>query len=209
VRGRILPSTLENITLCAEVKQILADGHTEWKIVEGESALPKADGQIERVYLQPAHARAYPEAVRALLQADLIVAGPGSFFTSVLPNLLVDSIREAICASSAVRIYVCNVATQAGETDGYSVVDHMRKLEQHAGNAFPVALANRNYDPSKPPSGNATWVTLPAGDAPTSFRIFAGDVVDSERPWRHDSAKLATELMAAYDQLRAERSSES
>ena len=104
------------------------------------------------------------------------------------------------------RIYVCNVATQAGETDGYSVVDHLRKLEQHAGNAFPVALANRNYDPSKPPSANSTWVTLPAGDAPTGFRIFAGDVVDSARPWRHDSAKLAAELMAAYDQLRAEQS---
>lgn len=205
VRGRILPSTLENITLCAEIKQTQPDGRTEWKIVEGESALPKAEGQIERVYLQPAHVRAYPEAVRALLQADLIVAGPGSFFTSVLPNLLVDSIREAICASSAVRVYVCNVATQAGETDGYSVVDHLRKLEQHAGNAFPVALANSNYDPAKPPSGNSTWVALPAGDAPAGFRIFAGDVVDSERPWRHDSTKLATELMAAYDQLRAEQ----
>ncbi|MCB0041369.1 MAG: YvcK family protein [Caldilinea sp.] len=205
VRGRILPSTLENVTLCAEVRQAQPDGSMEWRIVEGESALPRAAGQIERVYLQPAHARAYPEAVRALLQADLIVAGPGSFFTSVLPNLLVDSIRDAICASSAVRIYVCNVATQAGETDGFSVVDHLRKLDEHAAGAFPVALANSNYDVSRPPSGNSDWVTLPPGDPPRAYRVFTDDVVDSERPWRHDSAKLAGAVMSAYETLRAEK----
>ncbi|MFO7631196.1 MAG: YvcK family protein [Caldilinea sp.] len=203
VRGRILPSTLENVTLCAEIKRATEDGRTEWLTVQGESNLPKSGGQIERVYLQPAYARAYPEAVRALLQADLIVAGPGSFYTSVLPNLLVESIRDAIIASSAVRIYVCNVATQAGETDGYTVLDHMVKLRQHAGDAFTMALANDNYDTEKPPAHNTCWVTLPDASDGGEVQIFTGDVVDVERPWRHDSVKLAARLMEVYSQLAA------
>jgi len=202
VRGRILPSTLESVTLCAEVKRTTAEGHTEWMMVEGESNVPEAGGQVERVYLQPAHARAYPEAIRALLQADLIVAGPGSFFTSVLPNLLVESIRDAITASAAMRIYICNVATQHGETDGYSVLDHLHKLRQHAGDAFMMTLANDNYTLTTPPAHNASWVTLPvAGEAVEDFTIFTGDVVDVERPWRHDSHKLAARLMAVYQEF--------
>ena len=180
-----------------------ADGHVEWVMVEGESNVPKAGGQVERVYLQPAHVRAYPEAIRALLQADLIVAGPGSFFTSVLPNLLVESIRDAITASAAMRIYICNVATQHGETDGFSVLDHLRKLHQHAGDAFMMTLANDNYTLDKPPAHNASWVTLPAPDEPTEFTIFTGDVVDVERPWRHDSQKLAARLIAVYQEFTA------
>jgi uncharacterized cofD-like protein len=201
VRGRILPSTLESVTLCAEIKRTTPDGQTEWLMVEGESNLPEAHGQVERVYLQPAHARAYPEAIRAILQADLIVAGPGSFFTSVLPNLLVESIHNAIAASAAVRIYICNVATESGETDQYSVVDHLHKLRQHVGDAFTMALANDNYTLEKPPAHNATWVTLPAAGEATEFQIFTGDVVDVARPWRHDSAKLAARLMEVYTEL--------
>ncbi len=201
VRGRILPSTLENVTLCAEIKRTTPDGQTEWLMVEGESNLPEAHGQVERVYLKPAHARAYPEAIRAILQADLIVAGPGSFFTSVLPNLLVEAIHDAIAASSAVRLYICNVATESGETDQYSVIDHLHKLRQHAGDAFTMALANDNYTLEKPPAHNATWVTLPAAGEATEFQIFTGDVVDVARPWRHDSAKLAARLMEVYAEL--------
>jgi uncharacterized cofD-like protein len=203
VRGRILPSTLEDVTLCAEITRTTEDGGVEWLTVQGEDNLPKAAGRVERVYLQPAHARAYPEAIRAILQADLIVAGPGSFYTSVLPNLLVESIRDAISASSAVRLYICNVATQVGETDNYSVLDHMTKLRQHAGDAFTMALANDNYDVDKQPSHNTRWVTLTDVDQQTEFTIFTGDVVDAERPWRHDSAKLAARLMEVYNQLAA------
>ncbi|MFM7581856.1 MAG: uridine diphosphate-N-acetylglucosamine-binding protein YvcK [Caldilinea sp.] len=203
VRGRVLPSTLENVTLFAEVKRLLADGHVEWGVVQGESNMSLAGGQIERVYLQPAHARAYPEAIRAILQADLIVAGPGSFYTSVLPNLLVDAIRDAILASAAVRIYVCNVATQAGETDGYTVLDHLLKLRQHAGEAFTAALANHNYDLTRSPGGQASWVTLPAAGEAAGFQIFTGDIVDSARPWRHDSQKLAASLLEVYRKLAA------
>jgi uncharacterized cofD-like protein len=126
-----------------------------------------------------------------------LLRGRGSFFTSVLPNLLVESIRDAITASSAMRIYICNVATQQGETDGFSVLDHLRQLRQHVGEAFMMALANDNYTLDKPPAHNASWVTLPASEEPTEFTIFTGDVVEIERPWRHDSAKLAARLMAS------------
>ena len=202
VRGRVLPSTLENVTLCAEVRRSRADGSEEWVIVEGESKLPKAEGQIERVFLNPEQARAYPEAIRALLQADLIVAGPGSFFTSVMPNLLVRGVRDAISAAPAPRIYICNVATQAGETDGFSVADHMRKLREHAGDAFTMVLANDSYDPEHPPSENSQWVTLPLQSEALDFCLFTGDVTDSQQPWRHDSDKLAARLMAVYATLK-------
>jgi uncharacterized cofD-like protein len=204
VRGRVLPGTLEDVTLCAEVRRLRPDGEVELVTVEGESMLPQAHGQIERVYLKQGRARAYPEAIRAILQADLIVAGPGSFFTSVLPNLLVGGVRDAICASRAPRLYICNVATQAGETDHYGVSDHMAKLHEHAGDAFPNVLANDNYAATDSPAGNAQWVHLPAKGEPLAYRLFTGDVVDDRRPWRHDSAKLAARIIEVFAELRAE-----
>jgi uncharacterized cofD-like protein len=205
VRGRVLPGTLEDVTLCAEVRRLRPDGEVELLTVEGESMLPKAGGQVERVYLKQERARAYPEAIRAILQADLIVAGPGSFFTSVLPNLLVTGVRDAICASSAPRIYICNVATQSGETDHFGVSEHMAKLREHAGNAFPNALANDNYDTAHPPAANAQWVHLPAKDELLAYRLFTGDIVDDARPWRHDSEKLAARIIEVYADLRSEQ----
>lgn len=201
VRGRVLPSTLENICLCAEVGLTMPDGHEEWTVIEGESNIPKHGGRIVRVFLKPEQPRAYPATIQAILQADLIVAGPGSFFTSVLPNLLVPAIRDAICAASAPRIYVCNVATQAGETDGYSVSDHMRQLRMLTGDTFPIVLANQNYDPATPPSPHSDWVTLPTPNEELNYQIFAGDLVDPQRPWRHDARKLAGRLMQVYDHL--------
>lgn len=205
VRGRILPSTLENVTLCAEVQRVDAEGKAEWLIVEGESNLPEAHGVIQRVFLKPEAPRAYPDAVRALLQADLIVASPGSFYTSLLPNLLVPHIRDAIAASRAQRIYICNVATQRGETDGFTVREHVEALQRHAGDAFQVVLANDNYDPVQPIASGVDWVTLPDDpDEIKGMRLFTGDLVEDGTRWRHDSRKLARRLMAVYNQLAAE-----
>lgn len=205
VRGRVLPSTLEHLTLCAEVCRTQADGSEEWMIVEGESKIPKSGGRIVRVFLKPDHPRAYPEVIRSILQADLIVAGPGSFFTSVMPNLLVPSVRDAICASRAPHIYLCNVATQPGETDHYTVSEHMRQLRLHAGEAFRIVLANDKYDPTVPPSIYGQWVTLPPPDEVLDYTLFTGDLVDDHQPWRHSSAKLATRLMELYATLAVER----
>ena len=141
---------------------VRADGEVEWVQVVGESQLPEAGGRIERVFLRPEETRAYPEAIRAILQADLIVAGPGSFYTSILPNLLVKGIKEAICASQAPALYICNVATQPGKTDDYSVSDHMRHLRRHAGDAFLHVLANTTFEPPVLPSSVSHWVAAPA-----------------------------------------------
>jgi uncharacterized cofD-like protein len=221
----VLPSTLEHITLCAEISRPVrakvsangeglsagvapsqgedGDHEEEWLVVEGESKIPKAGGRIMRVFLKPEHARAYPLTLQAILQADLIVAAPGSFFTSVMPNLLVPAIRDALCASAAQRIYVCNITTQPGETDGFTVSEHMRQLRAHAGEAFTTVLANDNFtyplDTPSPFVGD--WVTLPAPHEPINYRLFTGDLAESGRPWRHDAQKLAARLMAVYAEL--------
>jgi 2-phospho-L-lactate transferase/gluconeogenesis factor (CofD/UPF0052 family) len=233
VRGRVLPSTLEHITLCAEISRprraapVAQNGEgtsfptaeenrpavqdegdmtdEEWLLVEGESRIPDAHGRIRRVYLKPEQARAYPVTVQAILQADLIVAGPGSFFTSVMPNLLVPAIRDAIATSAAPRIYVCNITTQPGETDGYTVGDHMRQLRLHVGNTFTTVLANDNFDiplsTDSPYVGD--WVALPAADEIKDYQLFTGDLIDVARPWRHDAQKLAARLMEVFYELQA------
>lgn len=206
VRGRVLPSTLEQVTLCAEVVRTGQDGREEWLLVEGESSIPSAGGRIQRVFLKPENARAYPTTVQAILQADLIVAAPGSFYTSVMPNLLVPAIHAALCAATAPRVYVCNVCTQPGETDGYDVSAHMAQLAAHVGDAFTTVLANDNFDyplvTDSPFVGD--WVRLPAADEPLPYRLFTGDLAESARPWRHDAAKVAARLMAIYATLQDE-----
>jgi uncharacterized cofD-like protein len=141
------------------------------------------------------------------LQADLIVAAPGSFFTSVMPNLLVPAIRDALGATAAPRIYVCNITTQPGETDGYTVSEHMRQLRAHVGEAFTTVLANDNFTfPLETPSPFVgDWVTLPTEDERLKYRLFTGDLADNQRPWRHDPKKLAARLMAVYEELQAEK----
>jgi uncharacterized cofD-like protein len=194
VQGRILPSTLEDVTLVADLKVENSTAPSGLARVEGESAIPQTRQPIERVFLQPEEARAYPEAVRAILDADLIIAGPGSLFTSVLPNLLVRDIRKAVEASSARRLYVCNVATQPGETDGFDVGQHMSALQRHVGpRLFPFVLANTK---SLPDQDQPHWqpvalhYPLHAG-----YQVIAADVVDPAIPWRHNSGRLAEQVL--------------
>src|SRR5216683_2254108 len=123
VKGTILPSTLQDVEICARF--------TDGSVVCGESAIPKASKPIERVSLRPEHPAAQPEAVSAILEADLIVLGPGSLYTSVVPNLLVEGIAKALIQTDALKVYVCNVATQPGETDGYNVQAHVDALVRH------------------------------------------------------------------------------
>jgi uncharacterized cofD-like protein len=191
VQGRVLPSTLCDVTLMADLRDTPAGVSR----VAGESSITEAGGAIARVYLEPDNAEAYPEAVRALLQADLIVAGPGSLYTSVLPNLLVPDVARAVAASRALKVYVCNVATQHGETVGYSAGDHVAMLEAHVGaNLFPLVLVNDNLDVTfdAPPGVGLVRVDFPP-DA--KYRVIAADLVDLARPWRHDSDKLARALL--------------
>jgi uncharacterized cofD-like protein len=193
VQGRILPSTLQDVTLVADLHE--PPGLTR---VHGESAIPKAGQPIERVFLRPERVRAYPEAVRAILDAELIVAGPGSLFTSVLPNLLVQDIRRALAASSAVKVYVCNVATQPGETDRFDVGDHVSALERHVGQGlFPVVLANDNPLPSEEQAHLEPVLLQYPPDS--QYTVIAADLVDAAAPWRHDARNLAEELLRFYE----------
>jgi len=191
IQGRVLPSTLRDVTLMADLRAESVGVSR----VTGESSITEARGDIERVYLEPDDVPAYPGAVRALLEADLIVAGPGRLYTSVLPNLLVSDVAQAVAASRALKVYICNVATQRGETDGYSAGEHVTALEAHVGTAlFSVVLVNDNLDVDfDAPAG----VELVVADFPpdAGYRIVAADLVDPARPWRHDGDKLARALM--------------
>jgi len=185
IRGRILPSTLTPVTLCADLR----DGAALQREV-GESAIGHSSLPIERVHLEPEAPPAYPEAVRAILEADLILAGPGSLYTSVLPNLLVPGIAQALRTSRAPKMYVANVATQLGETLGYSLHDHMQAIERHVGRAvFTHMLVNDNLAPELPP-GYSIKLLAPDAD-PHGYELVRADVIDSLKPWRHDSKKLA------------------
>jgi uncharacterized cofD-like protein len=188
VRGEILPSTLENVTLCART-----DGGT----LEGESRIGGGHGRILEVYLSPPDPPACPEAVRAILEADMIVLGPGSLYTSIIPNLLVRGIRQAILASSALKVYVCNVATQPGESDGCGVAEHVKAIEDHVGRPFlDVVVVNSNIAPLRPEwRAEPVCITSPI---PRPLRVVQEDVVDERDRRRHDPQKLARVLMALY-----------
>ena len=195
IQGRVLPSTLQDVTLMADLRAESMGVNR----VAGESTITRANGAIARVYLEPDNAPAYPGAVRALLEADLIVAGPGSLYTSVLPNLLVPDVARAVRASRASKVYVCNVATQRGETEGYSVGDHVQTLEVHVGSGiFPLVLVNENVDVDFDASGG---VELVAAEFPpdAGYRVIAADLVDPAHPWRHDSEKLARALLGLLE----------
>jgi uncharacterized cofD-like protein len=189
MRGRVLPSTLAEITLAAEIE---TDGQTTQ--VVGESAIPKARGRIQRVYLEPSNVHAYPPALKAIFQADLILMGPGSLYTSILPNLLVPDLAEALKHARAAKIYVCNLAIQPGETDNYNVADHVDALLQHISTPFlDAVLANDNLAVPPETGGGHTVYVEPV--APKQVKMITADLVDEARPWRHDSAKLARAVM--------------
>ncbi len=202
IRGRIVPSTLQHVTLCADVR-----GEQAIQRSVGESSIPKTGLPIERVYLEPDNPPAYPEAVRAILEADLIVAGPGSLYTSVMPNLLVPGIAQALRHSRAPKLYISNVATQLGETMGYTVHDHMRAIERHIGKGvFTYMLVNDNLR-SQLPAHYTIQMLAPDGES-ADYALVRADVVDRQKPWRHDSKKLAKAVIHFLDTRRRQKQPE-
>ena len=139
IRGRVLPSTLDDMRLVAKMDT--------GEIVKGESNIPEAEGKIVELCCEPADCKTLPEIILAIQEADLIIMGPGSLYTSVIPNLLIKDISKAISQSKAKKIYVCNVMTQPGETDGYSVSDHLYAIKKHAkeDNLIDAVLVNDNF----------------------------------------------------------------
>jgi uncharacterized cofD-like protein len=196
VGGRVLPATLHDVRLVADM--LLPNSLNQVR-VEGENRIPKMAGRVKRVWLEPNDAPAYPPVIKAILRADLIVVGPGSLYTSLLPNLLVHDLFGAIKASRAVKVYVSNIATQTGETDFlYSCQDHVRILEEHLGDRlFDIVLCNDDYDGQL--NADSEWVRA---DEKTMAdpRVRCGNLVDDQFPWRHDSSKLAETLIDILDE---------
>lgn len=187
VKGTIIPSTLQDVTLVASI-----NGHT----VEGESKIPKQNAPISQVFLKPDGALLNPEALQAIMNAELVVIGPGSLYTSILPNLLVEGMVEAIKASPALKVYICNLASQEGETEGYDVNDYLRVLHEHVGsNIFDFVLVNSNN--SHMPTGGQSQVIFQPEDSTRhpEVRFIGADVVNVRIPSHHDPDKLARSIM--------------
>lgn len=200
VRGRVLPATLADVRLWAE----MADGRR----IEGESHIPEAKGKITKIGCTPAAPPAVPAVIKALEEAELIVIGPGSLYTSILPNLLVPEIRDAIARSSAPRIYVCNIMTQPGETDGYTVSDHIRTIDEVCGKRLFDAVVVHRRVPSahtliRYAQENSHPVFLDREDvAKLGRRIVLANVMEEDLETgyvRHQPKKLARVLLRWYD----------
>ncbi len=195
VSGQVLPSTLHDVRLVADI--LLPHLVSEVRL-EGESRIPQSTGRVRRVWLEPNAPLAFPQAVQAILSADLIVIGPGSLYTSIIPNLLVPDIAAAIRSSRALKVFVCNVATERGETDGYTCKDHIRALEDHVGRGlFDLVVSNDAFRGELPEG--IEWVKTEP-DLDVEYPIYRADLIDENDPWRHDSAKLAQVLMDLYQE---------
>ncbi len=190
-RGRVLPSTLEDVHLTAQ----LIDG----SMVSGESAVGRSQLPIERIVLDPSRPKGYEPAISAILSADLVVLGPGSLYTSVLPNLLVAGVREAIAFSRARTVYICNVATQHGETDAFGVEEHVRAVVDYLGDdVLDYVLANDHRPDVEPlsaePSGPVAVVPS-TSQRTLGIEVVRRDLLDRNNGLWHDSDKLARALL--------------
>jgi uncharacterized cofD-like protein len=189
VRGRVVPASGTALTLHARLR----DG----SLVEGQSRIARTRA-IESVWLEPADVRASRDALTAIAEADLVVVGPGSLYTSVLPPLLVPEIRAALAATPALRVFACNVATQAGETEGYDLADHVEALIAHLGPvAVDIVLANNHLAGSLPDQERGVPVKLrwPPVGAARRPRLALDDLVDPANPHHHDPELLAASLL--------------
>jgi uncharacterized cofD-like protein len=195
VHGQVLPATLHNVRLVADVQ--LPHAQTEVR-VEGESQIPKLAGRVRRVWLEPNDISAYPPVIQAILAADMIVIGPGSLYTSILPNILVRDLLEAIHSSRAVKMFVANVATQPGETEKYTCGDHIRAVEDLIGfELVDVIVCNSCYDGEL--ERGCEWVRIDEADARDS-RIYFTDLIDYDNLLQHDAVKLAQTLIDLYNE---------
>jgi len=194
IYGQVLPSTLTDVQLVGE----LQPENSEPIIVHGESEITETEGKVNKVWLDPQDVLAYPPTISAILNADLILIGPGSLYTSLLPNLLVRDLSEAIQASRAESYYICNVATQHGETDGFNASDHVRVLEEHINDRiFTLVLCNRNFKGNL--GENSSWVVADK-ELHSKYRVYEADLVDDLYPWRHSPKKLAKAIINLYEE---------
>jgi uncharacterized cofD-like protein len=196
IRGRIFPSTVSNVHLVATLKN--------GKRVRGETKISQSQSPIERIELMPRRVRALPKAVEAIQDADLILLGPGSLYTSVIPNLLIPDIARAIARSRAPRVYVANLMTQPGETTGYTLGQHLHAIELHLGKrAVDYVVANRKM-PSPAVARRyrkqrAEAVKIDAAEiAKMNIKLRLDDLLEEHGVIRHDSPRLAKLLVREF-----------
>ena len=198
IRGVVLPATLDDMKLGAEFE----DG----RVVHGESSIPEAHGQIKQLFTEPANCTALPEAITAIGEADLIILGPGSLYTSVIPNLLVNGIVEALLKSKAKKIYVCNIMTQPGETTDYTVASHINALLKHAkGKKIIDAVLVNNSLPDNISDGYAKSGSIPVrldmeNIAPIGVEIVSQKLIQENKEGlvRHSSNRVARAIHYWY-----------
>jgi uncharacterized cofD-like protein len=199
VRGQVLPATSVPLNLSA---QLVSGRH-----LYGQVGIASAEEPIERVFIEPADVRANGEALERILEAEMIVIGPGSLYSSVLPNLLISDVRDALAAAPGIKVYVCNVATQPGETQNLTASQHLRALFDHVGDdLIDYVIVNHNGDARRP----VGWLAEPVEVDVRRLEelpvvIVEEDVIDPSNAHRHDPAKLATALMRLQQEDRVDR----
>lgn len=202
VRGRVIPSTTDNVNLCA----VGVDG----KVICGESLIPEMGQPIKSVYLEPEEVFAEGAALQAIDEADMIILGPGSLYTSIMPNLLINKITEHIKASKATKMYICNVMTQPGETAGYTVADHIEAIENHAGvGLIDMVLVNETKFKQgiidRYAKVGAEPVEIDAERIEEKgIKIVRANLIDSENKAVHDSMRLAKVVIDIYNAMQTE-----
>lgn len=201
VRGQVLPASTEAVRLAAEME----DG----SIVEGESNIPLAHKRIRQVFLRPRDATPVKSALEAIREADAVILGPGSLYTSVLPNLLVKEVADVLRQTSAVKIYICNVMTQPGETDGYTAADHVQAILDHVGpGAIDYVVVN-----SQDVAENLRAVYADQGAYPVvadieaieakGIKVEAANIISETNLVRHDPVKLSRTIISMVYNLKA------
>jgi len=200
IRGKVIPSTVHNVHLVAE--------YMDGSKTLGEAMIPKKNERIKRVFLNPVDALPTQEALKAIAEADIIVLGPGSLYTSVLPNLIIDGIAEAIVKSSAYKVYVCNVMTQSGETDGYAASDHVQAIIEHTNkniiDACMVNIAEAPAQALEPYREENSFPVVADTDKikDMGYTVIATDLLGVDNYVRHDSTKLTKALIKLVEKHR-------
>ena len=196
VRGRVLPSTFTDVTLVGRT--------VSGQRLIGESRVGTAKERLRSLVLVPPNAPGNPDAVRAIQEADLIILGPGSLFTSIVPNLLVREIGRAVAGAGALKMYICNVAGEPGETVGYTVSDHLNVVHHYAGGgSVDLVIANNNL-PADHRAAELDFIH-PKDEWSNVSNFISADVIDENNPTRHDPTKLAATITAAYQRHRGSR----
>jgi len=200
LRGQVIPSSLNNVVLVAK--------YSDGSVIEGEDKITKALKSIDKVFLKPEQPQATPEAIKAIDEAQVIVLGPGSLYTSIIPNLLIGEITSRILDSDAVKVYVCNVMTQPGETDGYKVSDHIRTLINHSHpRIFDYCIVNTAQIPEdvhkRYKEQNSLSVVYDRRKVENmGYRVLENDtVLIEDGVVRHDPLKLARLILGAIEEI--------